>query len=83
MEGPIVMSERTWYYETGHLVSSNRETVTVYLWDDANLNGMRDVFETAITNRFYITGHDMAVTNQLAYGAFDADDDEMLDYWEV
>ena len=83
MEGPVVMSERTWHYETGHLVSSNRETVTVYFWDDANLNGMRDVFETAITNRFSIMGHDMTVTNRLAYGAFDVDDDEMLDYWET
>ena len=83
IEGPITMTGRTWHCETGHLVSSNNETVTVYFWDDVNFNGVRDASETAVTNRFPITGHEMVVTNRLVYGAFDADNDEMLDSWEL
>ena len=83
IEGPITMTGRTWHCETWHLVSSNSEIVTVYFWDDANFNGVRDESETAVTNRFPITGHEMFLTNRLVYGAFDTDNDEMLDSWEL
>ena len=66
-----------------HLVASNHETAVVYFWEDVNANGQREPTEKTLTNRFSVTGHDMTVTNRLAYGAFDADGDGMLDSWEL
>ena len=83
ISGPFVMTSRTWSYGMEHLVASNHETAVVYFWEDVNANGLRESTEKTLTNRYSVTGHDMTVTNRLAYGAFDADGDGMLDSWEL
>jgi len=81
--GPVVMTNRTWACDLGHLIVSNRETIVVYFWDDANSNGVRDVEECSTKQTIPIRGHENVITNTLALGAFDRDGDGMLDYWEV
>ena len=83
INGPVVTSNRTWNCDVGHLTASNRESVAVYFWEDVDLDGERGESEKALTNRFFVTGHDMVVTSRLEYGVFDADDDGMLDSWEL
>ena len=83
ISGPFVMTSRTWSYGMEHLVASNHETAVVYFWEDVNANGLREPTEKTLTNRYSVAGHDMTVTNRLAYGAFDADGDGMLDSWEL
>ena len=83
IDGPVVMSSRTWNCDIGHLVASNSESVVVYFWDDLDSDGERGESEKALTNRFFVTGHDIVVTNRLEYGVFDADGDGMLDSWEL
>ncbi len=83
INGPVVTSNRTWNCDVGHLTASNRESVAVYFWEDVDLDGERGESEKALTNRFFVTGHDMVVTSRLEYGVFDADEDGMLDSWEL
>ena len=81
--GPTILTDRIWDVNVGHLVTSNRETVVAYFWDDANSNGVRDADECHTRQTFAISGHENVLTNTLAFGDFDQDSDGILDYWEV
>jgi len=81
--GPVVMTNRTWECDLGHLVASNREAVVAYFWDDSNSNGVREAEECSTRQSLSLKGHENVVTNTLALGAFDRDNDGMLDHWEL
>ena len=81
--GPVVMTNRSWECDLGHLVASNREAVVAYFWDDANANGVREADERSTLQHFTIRGHENVLTNTLSMGAFDRDNDGMPDRWET
>ena len=81
--GPTILTDRIWDVNVGHLITSNREMVVAYFWDDANSNGVRDADERYTRQPLAIAGHENALTNTLAFGDFDHDEDCILDYWEI
>ena len=83
VSGPVAVTNGEWSADLGHLVAENGEKVALYFWDDANSNGVRDAWECCATQRLAVAGHDNALTNRLSFGAFDTDNDEILDWWEI
>jgi len=81
--GPVIMTNRTWEVNVGHLTTTNRERVVVCFWDDANSNRVCDVDECWTRHEVFVRGHDNVVTNALAYGGFDQDKDNLPDWWEL
>ena len=81
--GPCIQSGSTLTVNFGHQSTDSRETVSFMFWDDRNANGIRDLDEPRATCDFRVTGHEMCTTNHLELGDFDADDDGMLDAWEL
>ena len=81
--GPCVVEGDVWSNNFGHLSTDTREHVSVDVWDDANSSGEWDVGETSNRYAIAVTGHDMAVTNELSYKNFDGNGNEIPDWWEV
>ena len=80
--GPATATNRTFEADVGHVVITNGGSVTVYFWDDANTNGVRDAEEPCTTQQLLPNGHESVVTNTFQAFAFDRDRDGMLDWWE-
>lgn len=80
--GPETTTNAT-FTLAGHVVTTNGGPLVVYFWDDANSNGIREAHEAAVTNHIMVMGHETCVTNRLARGVFDRDNDRMLDWWEI
>ena len=83
VHGPVVVSNGVFEADVGHLVATNRESVAVYFWDDANSDGMRDDGEFSISRTVAISGHENAVTNDFQAELMDRDRDGMPDWWEL
>lgn len=83
VHGPVVVSNGVFEADVGHLVATNREAVTVYFWDDANSDGMRDDGEFSISRTVAISGHENSVTNDFQAELMDRDRDGMPDWWEL
>ena len=81
--GPVFATNRTFTADIGHLVATNGEPVTVYFWDDANSNGVRDVGEAYTSCGISVRGHENVVTNTFPTAAFDHDADGVMDWWEA
>ena len=83
--GPVVldMTNRVWTFGPQSLTAVTGGRPTFVFWDDVNCNGMCEAFETAVTYTPSPFAHDMAFTNRLSYGAFDKDNDGMMDWWEI
>ena len=83
VHGPVVVSNGVFEADVGHLVATNRESVAVYFWDDANSDGMRDDGEFSISRTVAISGHENSVTNDFQAELMDRDRDGMPDWWEL
>lgn len=81
--GPCVQSNGMLTVNFEHLSSCSRERVSFLFWEDLNEDGICDTGERRTVCSFPIFGHDMYVTNNLALGDFDVDEDGMLDDWEL
>ena len=83
VHGPVVVSNGVFEADVGHHVATNRESVAVYFWDDANSDGMRDDGEFSISRTVAISGHENSVTNDFQAELMDRDRDGMPDWWEL
>lgn len=81
--GPVAVGGRVLEADVGHLVTTNRETAELCIWDDVNSNWARDADECYAVQALRPRMHDCVITNTLSYGTFDLDHDGILDYWEV
>jgi len=81
--GPVVLADRTWMFGPQSIMATTGGRPTFLFWDDANSNGVFEASETSLPITPSPVTHDMAFTNRLSYGAFDGDNDEILDWWEV
>ena len=81
--GPLVVYERTWTCDFESLVTTNKEPLNIFVWDDTNHNLMLDVNETSNSYVIDVVGGSMVITNRLTLGNFDRDNDGMLDAWEI
>lgn len=69
-------------FDFGHLYTTNSEVLTIKFWDDVNQSGTLDDDEASSSVTVSPNGHDFAGTYTLAYGGFDADHNELPDWWE-
>ena len=81
--GPVLVTNRTFAADVGHLVATNGEPVAVYFWDDANSNGVRDDGEASASCSVPVRSHENVATNTFPAAAFDHDADGMMDWWEA
>ena len=81
--GPIVITGGTWQANFGHLMATNRETIRLDFWDDANENGILEADENKTSLYPAIVGHVTTDHRLLPYGGFDADQNGLLDSWEI
>ena len=81
--GPTMMTTNVWAMDFGHLATTNRENVVLTFWDDANSNGIHEVAETSVELVLYVTNHVNICSHRLSYGAFDANNDNVLDWWMI
>ena len=80
---PSVVTTNTWTHDFGHRVAMHGERAGVHVWDDANHNGVWDEGETGDKYDFKPKGHTTCVTNELAYGHFDRNGNNLPDWWEA
>lgn len=69
-------------FDFGHLHATNSEILIIKFWDDVNQNGVLDDDEASSSVLVSPDGHDFTGTYTLAYGEFDADLNELPDWWE-
>ena len=81
--GPSVVTGGTWRASFGHLTTTSRERIRLDFWDDANGNGILDADETKTSLYPAIAGHATTDYQLLPYGGFDADQNGLLDSWEI
>ena len=67
----------------GHHSTTNGEIVTLWFWDDANSNSVRDVNETCTSIGIKPNGHEVTYEGTLSTSAFDKDRNGLMDWWEV
>ena len=67
----------------GHQSTTNGEVVTLWFWDDANSNLVKDVEETCTSIAIKPEGHEVAYEGVLSTSAFDKDRNGLMDWWEV
>ncbi len=80
--GPCVVEGNVWSNDFGHRSTTTGEHVSVDVWDDMNQNGEWDSGETSNKYVIAVTGHNMVMTNKLAYKNFDRNYNELPDWWE-
>ena len=80
---PAVVTTKTWTHDFGHRVATRGECASVHVWDDANHNGVWDEGETGDKYDINPKGHTTCVTNELAYGHFDRNNNKLPDWWEA
>jgi hypothetical protein len=78
-----VMTNDELQVDFGHLATANRERVVLWFWDDANSNAVRDVDEVYSTVYAIPQGHTTSIEEPLPLSGFDADRNELPDYWEL
>ena len=81
--GPTTMIGRTWSVDLGHRITTTKATLRAMFWDDVDGDGLRATNETMVSIPINISGHSNNVTNRLALGNFDKDNDGMADWWET
>ena len=81
--GPAPVTTNTWTHDFGHRLTTCGERACVHVWDDANHNGVWDKGETGDKYDFKPSGHTTCVTNELAYGHFDRNGNNLPDWWET
>ena len=69
--------------DLGHHSTANGETVTLWFWDDANSNLVRDVGETCTSISIRPNGHEVSYEGTLSTSAFDRDYNGLMDWWEA
>ena len=67
----------------GHQATTNGEFVTLWFWDDANSNSVKDVEETCASTVIKPDGHEVVYEGKLPTSAFDMDRDGLMDWWEA
>lgn len=80
--GPCVVEGNVWSNDFGHCSTTTKEQISVDVWDDMNQNGEWDSGETSNKYVIAVTGHNMVMTNKLAYKNFDRNYNELPDWWE-
>ena len=78
----MVVTNAVMSFDFGHLHTTNSEVLTIKFWDDVNQSGTLDDDEASSSVTVSPNGHDFAGTYTLAYGGFDADHNELPDWWE-
>ena len=81
--GPCVVEGNVWSNDFGHCSTTTKEQISVDVWDDMNQNGEWDSGETSNKYVIAVTGHNMVMTNKLAYKNFDRNYNELPDWWEA
>ena len=80
--GPVVQTNGTLSLNLGHLITTNAERVVVSFWEDVNGNGEHDQDEPSTVQYLSAQSHDSAYTYRLGLGGFDANHDELPDWWQ-
>ena len=80
--GPVAQTNGTLSLNLGHLVTTNAECVVVSFWEDVNGNGEHDQDETSTVQYLSAQSHDSAYSYRLGLGGFDANHDELPDWWQ-
>lgn len=79
-----LVTNREWEADMGHLITTNREYVTVRFWEDSNSNRVWEAGERSVS--FVVKpngrGHRVYCETDLSKGGFDADGNGLLDWWE-
>ena len=80
---PLVMVTNVWSADFGHLLATNGERVVLTFWDDANSNGVHDITVAFSQCSHSLTNHMNDCVLKLQYGTFDANGNNLPDWWEV
>ncbi len=80
--GPVVQTNATLALSLGHLVATNAERVVVSFWEDVNGNGEHDQDESSTVQYLSVQSHNSAYSYRLGLGGFDANHDELPDWWQ-
>jgi len=80
---PCVVTGRSFACSLTNLYPHTGSGVVVRFWDDVNQNGVRDAGEKNADQGIVADGTNTVVYCRLPMGQFDADNDGMLDYWEL
>lgn len=67
----------------GHHSTTKGEIVTLWFWDDANSNLVKDVDETYTSIAIRPQGHEVMYEGSPSISAFDEDRNGLLDWWEA
>lgn len=67
----------------GHHSTTKGEIVTLWFWDDANSNLVKDVDETYTSIAIRPQGHEVMYEGSPSISAFDEDCNGLLDWWEA
>ena len=81
--GPVVMVTNVWSMDFGHLMATDGERVVLMFWDDSSSNGVHEADETSVSFTLPVTNHANTCSYKLSYGMFDADHNNIPDWWEV
>lgn len=78
-----VLTNAEFALSLGHQSTTNGEVVTLWFWDDANSNLVKDVEETCTSIAIKPNGHEVVHEGTLPTSAFDKDHNGLMDWWEV